>query len=201
MRDKLKRFLPLLLGSALMMASIVCFAYASSSGGLMGEIEGFALDSENRLYVGVTGMILRLQEGQPAEKIYPQQHLVGPYCFYIENDTLVIGVQREQSVNRFDLEGNLLEKSEMTYAEAKANASYQTLTDTEGNVYTLSRHALKPSVIRCNDTAVYQTTFWDTMFSKTGVSVMTAILIPCMAWVILRAHGKPRRAAGQGDLE
>lgn len=128
-----------------------------------GWILDFAVDSEERLYIGTMGRIDVVQDGVLLCSIEPPTSRA--YRFIIENDRLIIGCASDGKGGVFDLEGKELSYGELSYGEVESAAKKKSLT-VNGHEYRLSGNwGLMPYVITRDGVEVYRMSTLDYVFN------------------------------------
>ena len=174
------------------MVCIILHVFFVEGGLVAGDIAGFAIDSDENLYIGVHTKIIKIANDNDTQEdlLIPQTR--HDYCFYIANDSIFIGNQREQTVGQYDLKGNYIEKSSLTYDEAKDRASYNAIDSEKGNKYELfDYHGFMPAEIKRNGETVYRMTTLDLLFSDMFFIVFLLIFGGCAAFFFIMLFRNP----------
>ena len=128
-----------------------------------GWILDFAVDSEERLYIGTMERIDVVQDGVLLRSIKPPTSR--SYRFIIENDRLIIGCAGDGKGGVFDLKGKELSYGELSYDEVESAAKKKSLT-VNGHEYRLSDNwGLVPYVITRDGVEVYRMSTLDYVFN------------------------------------
>ena len=167
---------------------IMFHVFFVESGIVMGDIKGFAIDSEETLYIGVHGKIVKCEDGELTKIL----DVHGEYCFFIQDNTIILGNQRAQDVSIYTLNGEFLSKSPLRYQEANTRSSYRELLGEKGSVFEYRTHSfLLPREIFRNGEIVYKMSVPDFLLSDTLFHGFTFILAVCGAFFLLRALRNP----------
>lgn len=119
------------------------------------SIECFAVDSNDRLYVGVPGKILVFEEDVQVATINPQTSRT--YMFTILEDDRIL-LSTASIVYSMDLEGNVLqswtEKASITYNDLKNER--RRFESRSGDIYQLKSFLSWPRIVKNGDQEVYR---------------------------------------------
>lgn len=128
-----------------------------------GEILSFDVDSEENLYVGTLGQISVYNDGTLIRKIAPPTSRA--YCFYIEDDQLIIGIVSDGKGGVFDLYGKELSYGNLSYYDIE-NSSKQNNIVVNGHEYKLSNSfGVLPYKILRDGVEVYHMSSLDYLFN------------------------------------
>ena len=186
--NKLRLFVPFEMCIVGILICIMFHVFFVESGTVLGDIKGFAIDSEETLYIGVHGKIVKCEDGELTKIL----DVHGEYCFFIQDDTIILGSQRAQEVEIYDLNGELLSNSPLRYQEADARSSYRELVGKKGSVFEYrTHHFLLPREILRNGEVVYKMSVSDFLLSDTLYVGSTLILGVCGAFFLIRALRNP----------
>lgn len=119
------------------------------------SLSGFAVDSSDRLYIGMQKEICVYEEGSIIRRINP--HTSRTYIFTItENDTILLSTSTKIYV--MDLYGNILEEREDVGADTYNQLSYKKrrFVSHSGDVYTLKGIIGPTRIVKNNFETVYQ---------------------------------------------
>ena len=119
------------------------------------ELEAFAVDSEENIYLGYRGRIDVYHNGDLLRTIKPPTNR--EYVLKIENDKLLIGRRASGKIGIFDLDGNFLEDSDLDYDTFKKDVSKEKIILQNGKTFKINKHFnLKPFEVLCDDTVIYR---------------------------------------------
>ena len=128
-----------------------------------GRIFGFAVDSNENVYIGTMKRINVYKDGNLLRKIDPPTSR--SYQFYIENDQLIIGCAVDNKGGTFDLEGKELSYGEYSYDEIEHVAKRKIVTVNE-HLYQLNGSlGITPYTITRDGVEVYRMSTMDYLFN------------------------------------
>ena len=180
----MKKARPLIITGALMVFFVWLQFFLSVSGVVSGKMHGFDIDAKERLYVGVGKQINVYTDGELTYVIRPV--LPEPYRFFIQDDTLVIGYQNGRATRVFDLAGNYLSESELSFKDVRKRAETNKFAEHFGKEYSYEDHfGLKPAEIRCNGDVLYRMSWLDFLFTGVPFFAILAVLAVCFTFSLL----------------
>ena len=168
-----KKSLPLIIAASLTGLFILLHLFFSAAGITSGTIHGFALDAQEKLYIGAGKQIFVYAAGEKVNVLHPPVSTV--FRFFIQDEKLVIGCQDRRISKCYDLNGNYLSDNDLRYEEVRAIAEGRKTIEQNGNVYAYADYSgFKPAEIRCNGNVIYQMSWLDYLF--TGFPFMTILI-------------------------
>ena len=190
--NKAQLIFSLILSWFFVLLCIVLHVFFIDGGIIAGDIKGFAIDTQENLYIGVHNRIIKFAEGDKDNDDILIPQMTDEYCFFIEDDSLIIGTKKGQSVKKYDLQGNYIEKSPLTYDEAKTQSSYKTLVSENGNTFKLlDYHGFKPAEVQRNGKTVYHMSIIDFLFSDTIFFVLLIVFGLVALYFFIRLYQNP----------
>lgn len=128
-----------------------------------GPILSFDVDSKGNIYIG-TYELIRVYKDNSLIRIIESPDSRN-YCFYIENDQLIIGCSGDKKGGTYDLEGNELSYGEFTFEEVEDASSTKELV-ANGHLYKLNEYfGFAPYTITCDGVEVYRMPTLDYVFN------------------------------------
>lgn len=169
----LKKTFPLIIAASFSGLVIILHLFFSAAGITSGTIQGFALDAQENLYIGVGKKIFVYAAGKEVDVLYPPVSMI--FRFFIQDEKLVIGCQDRRVTRIYDLSGNYISRSDLTYEEVLAIAESQKTIEQNGNVYSYVDYSgFKPAEIRCNGNVIFKMSYLDFLF--TGLPFVTILV-------------------------
>ena len=160
MKSNIACFFAALIGFVLLLTR----AFLASSGIISdGMPLSFDVDSEENIYIGTMGRISVYKDGSHVRDIrLPTSRA---YCFYIENDELVIGCVSDGKGGIYDLEGRELSYGELSYYDIEDIAGHRNV-EVNGHDYKLSEYyGILPYEITRDGVQVYRMPTVDYIFN------------------------------------
>ena len=149
-----------------------------------GELEGFAVDSYENIYIGKLGIITVYQNGKAVDSFSPPTSRA--YRFYVENDMLIIGCAFDGLGGLFDLSGNCISYGVISYEEVRRNASNKTTYVVNDNAYSLHTYCgLLPYTIYCNEERAFSMSPIDYFFNGPPFWILMIALLWCVGVVVI----------------
>ena len=158
----------------------------------MGALEGFAVDSQENLYLGYAGdrgSIEVYHDGELIREIKPPTNK--GFFFMIEDDKLIIGREASKKVGVYDLYGNSLDESELgyDYDTVKRTVAKTKVIEQNGKYFTLNKYlGFKPFEIMCDGVVIYRMSTLayilngpPFMFYAVFAAMCALVLIPMLA--------------------
>lgn len=184
MKNIIKKGFPLIILAFILNLLIVLKVFFSFSSITAGAIQGIAADSEDKLYIGTENSIIVFGGETRLEKIdSPSSH---NYCFCIREDRIVISRQDRRGTKEYDLKGNYISESNMSYDEVKKISANPIVTESGDRVYELLNYnGFKPAVVTYHGKIIYSESLSDYLFSTPVFSVLIILVGIIMAFALL----------------
>lgn len=189
----------LLLLAGLCSFSLFLAEILASSAGLIpeGQVQGFAVDSSGNLYIGRMNRIYVYQDGILLREIRPPTSR--SYCFYIENDQLILACASDGLGGVFDLEGRELSYGELSYNEVRTIAKQKSIT-VNGHLYKISDNfGISPYRITRDGVEIHRMSNMDYLFHGLPYIVIHLILWFIIVCLILIKVSDYQAAKQNGD--
>lgn len=153
-----------------------------SPGGMM----GYAVDSEERVYIGKGYYKIEVYKDGQNVKTIRTPNTKG-YCFYIEEDKLIIGCAgRTYQNDVYDLDGKKVSSIEMSYDQIRREAARRKQIEQNGNTYILrDHHGFKPYEILRNDEVILRMTQVEFFFESWPFLLLFSLGFIAMAILVL----------------
>lgn len=149
-----------------------------------GSLKGFAVDSEENIYIGTPKKIEVYKNGRKIRIINPSTSR--DYCFYIEEDELIIAHASDYSSYVFDLYGNYISEGNDNYTVVDGKAERRKSMVQNGNQYELKEYfGFKPYAVLCNGEIVYRQSTIDFCFYGLQFWIFFLIEFACIGGLIL----------------
>ena len=150
-----KKSIPLIILAFILNLLIVLKVFFSFSSITAGAIQGIAADVEGKLYIGTENTILVFcGETQIDDIDLPSSH---NYCFCIKNDRIVISRQDRRGTKEYDLKGNYISDSDLSYEEVKKFSAKSIVIEPDEKVYELLDYSgFKPAKVTVDDRVIYR---------------------------------------------
>ncbi len=170
-----KKAIPMVIAALIAGLFLFSHLFLLAAGQIKGSPHGFALDSEENLFIGTHRSFLVYRDGEQLRKIHPLPPLEYDYTFIIQDDTLIVGSRKWAAAKVYDLDGRFLADIDLEYEDIRKLEKSSTTLKMNGNVYAMKRSVLlAPATIWRNGECVYRQSLLDYLF--TGIP-FTCILI------------------------
>lgn len=149
-----------------------------------GPLQGFSVDSEENIYIGTPKKIEVYQNNRKLRTVDPGTSRY--YCFYIEDDKLIIGHASDYSSYIYDLYGNFISDGEDNYTVVKDEAKRRILIEQNGKQYVLKQYfGFKPYEVLCNDEIVFKQSTLDFCFYGLPFWIFFLVEFACIGGIVL----------------
>lgn len=151
------------------------------SGTVVTSYEGFALDSNENLYLGVYGKINVYKDGSLLYSV--DAHTLRAYAFTIQNDKILIS--DAETVYIMDLNGNVIS----SYEDADTSLFNKLKKDKNsfslnGNTYKIQKNFGRSRIVKDNGKVIYQMPILDYIVKIGFLISMVWLVVLAIYWVI-----------------
>ena len=170
----MKKAYPLIISVVLMLTLIMARASLEISGTISGQLNGFALDSQGNFYLGIGEQVCLLTDGEVRNLF--RLPIKQSFRFFIEDDKLIAGAQEWGSAKIYDLSGQYISDSKLSFREVNSVANSGKIVERDGSVYEYIDHfGFKPAEIRVDGETVYRVSMLE--FLLTGPAGAVIMLL------------------------
>ncbi len=181
-----KKAIPLIVITSVSLIFIFLPLFLFSIGFLKGNIQGFALDADEKLYIGTKSIIQVYANGEKIKEFAPYPSIEEDYRFAIQNDTIIIGRKKWKNAKTYDLTGNYRSDSDLSYEDVRKIAESRITVEQNGNVYSYEDHrGFAPAEILRNGEPVYQMSICDALFSGWSAIFIRVVLFAFLSVAII----------------
>ena len=147
-------------------------------------MEGFAVDADENIYLGYMNRIDVYHDGELLRIIDPPTNK--GYILSIEDDKLLIGQKVSNKIRVYDLYGNFLEDSELSYYTLKETVRKTKVIEQNGKAFTIHNYwGMKPLEVKCDGVVVYKMSSIDYIFNGLPSWVLLSVFFVILFFMTL----------------